>query len=98
MLYRNIQINILKHIRSYTYPGDLIRILYELCQKRVIRDNLFKDGTVQKWFNKLDIYRLNPQDFLNLGHILNNPVVKQFIDKKIYEEYLKNLKFMSNNK
>ena len=78
-LYYIVQQNINIHLKEFKYPGDLIKVLYEISHKRMIRDIIFHNTAMQEYFNKITVEKLRPNDFYNLGHILHNQVIRKNI-------------------
>ena len=67
----------------------MIMILFEISQKRAMRDFFMESQRIQDFFEQLKMQNLDSQDFLNLGHILNNSVARKTLPKPIYEKYMK---------
>ena len=72
----------------------MIKVLFELSQKKVIAQYFVKDERIQKFFKNIkyaELCKTNRQDFLSLGHVIFNLLV--FINipkgcKAIYKDML----------
>ncbi|CDW90363.1 UNKNOWN [Stylonychia lemnae] len=73
---------------------DFIRIMFELCQKKILPAYFIKDPKIQEYINQLDLKKLslrNRQDFFCLGHILSNSLIFTNFDHSIVEKYKQQL-------
>jgi hypothetical protein len=93
-IYNAISLKLLSVLDQIS-TTDLIKVLYELSQKKVIQPFFVKDERIQAFFTKLDYINLshkNRHDFLSLGHVMHNLAVFISIPSwcvKIYTKVLK---------
>ena len=83
-------------------------VLFELCQKRVIRDFFVQDEKIQAFLRGLSkgtfsrlLQKKSPSpalvhDFLNFGHILSNRLVRDSIRPDVQRDYLELLNHLIN--
>jgi len=97
-LYSSIGLKLLallKDNREVISQSEIIKILFELSQKKVIQPFFVNDATIRSFFASLNYEELsksNAQDFLSLGHVFHNMCVFINLPNKYVESYTQVLK------
>jgi len=77
--------------KYYSDKSEFIKVLFELCQKKILQIFFIADSNVRKILNKMDFSDLaenNRQDLIMMGHILCNMLVYKNIGKEKVQEFI----------
>ncbi len=93
-IYNALMMKVLQVFDQFTNESEVIKVLFELSQKKVIAQYFVKDQRIQHFFKNIkyaELCKTNRQDFLSLGHVIFNLLV--FINipkgcKAIYKDML----------